>query len=90
MLNDCIPASTTSAPLIPSRRVNYEFGMVLGVNDFRQEQAHAEWKSQLNNRLLHGYGTVSGLGVSAEGVLNPDGVQVRVGAGYAISPQGLS
>ena len=88
MVKDCIPASTVSAPLIPNRRVNYEFGMVLGVNDFRQEQAHFEWKSQLSNRLLHGYGTVSGLRVSAEGVQNPDGVNIRVSAGYAISPQG--
>jgi hypothetical protein len=30
MLKDCIPASTSNAPMIPNRRVNYEFGMVLG------------------------------------------------------------
>jgi competence ComEA-like helix-hairpin-helix protein len=88
MLKECIPASTHSAPLNPTRRVNYEFGMVLGVTDFRQEQAHFQWKSQLSNRLLHGYGTVSGLRVTAEGVQNPHGVQIRVSAGYAVSPQG--
>lgn len=88
MLKDCIPALTATAPLDPTRRVNYEFGMVLGVNDFRQEQAHFEWKDQLSNRLLHGYGTVSGLGVSAEAIKNPDGVQIRVATGYAASPQG--
>ena len=88
MLKDCIPASIASAPLNPTRRVNYEFGMVLGVTDFRQEQTHFEWKGQLSNRLLHGYGTVSGLRVTAEGVQNPDGVQIRVSSGYAVSPQG--
>lgn len=88
MLNDCIPAATKSAALKPVQRVNYEFGMVLGVNDFRQEQAHFEWKGQLSNRLLHGYGTVAGLRVSAEGAQNPDRVDIRVSAGYAISPQG--
>src|SRR4051794_2270956 len=88
MLRDCIPATTTGAPLDPTRRGNYEFGMVLGVSDFRQEQTHFEWKSQLSNRLLHGYGTVAGLHISAEAASNPDGVQIRVARGYAVSPQG--
>ena len=34
MLKDCIPAATTCASLDPTQRVNYEFGMVLGVRDY--------------------------------------------------------
>jgi hypothetical protein len=83
-----LTASTESAPLIPNKRVHYTFGMVLGVDDFRQEQAHFEWKQQLSNLLLHGYGTVCGLQVSAKAVVNPSDVEIRVSAGYGISPQG--
>lgn len=67
-MNDCIMTSTDKAPLDPNKRVNYAFGMVMGVNDFRQEQEHFEWKHRLSNRLLHGYGTVCGLQVSARAV----------------------
>ncbi len=87
-MRDCIPASSTSSPLKPNKRVNYEYGMVLGVTDFRQEQVHLEWKNQLSNRLLHGYGTVSGLQVSQEPVTSPADVQIRIRTGYAISPNG--
>jgi hypothetical protein len=73
---------------VPTKRVNYTFGMVLGVDDFRQEQAHFEWKHQLSNRLLHGYGTVCGLQVSAQAVRNPPDVEIRIASGYALSPQG--
>ncbi len=87
-MSNCIPASSTSTPLKPNKRVNYEYGMVLGVTDFRQEQGHLEWKNQLSNRLLHGYGTVSGLQVTQEPVTNPEDIQIRIKPGYAISPHG--
>lgn len=46
-------------------RVNYQFGLILGVNEFRQEQQYFLEKDYLSNRGLHGYGIVSGLQVSA-------------------------
>ena len=88
MLQECVTVSKACVTTQPNKRVNYTFGMVLGVSDFCQEQRHLEWKQQLGNRLLHGYGTVSGLGVSLEDVTNPADVQVRVAPGYALSPQG--
>src|SRR5438067_909759 len=88
IMRDCVTVSADNAPLVPTKRVNYTFGMVLGVDDFRQEQTHFEWKHQLSNRLLHGYGTVCGLQVSAQAVINPPDVEIRIAAGYGLSPQG--
>ena len=87
-MKDCIRASADTSPLDPNKRVNYAFGMVLGVTDFGQEQTHFEWKQRLNNRLLHGYGTVCGLQVSAQALPDGTDVEIYVSPGYAISPQG--
>ena len=65
--------SLTPGTLSPDLRVNYAFGMVLGVDEFRQEQFHQQEKDNLLNRALHGYGIVSGLDVSvapADGDVN--------------------
>lgn len=43
------------------RRLNYFFGQMLGVDDFRSEQSYFREKHKLHNRCLHGYGTVCGL-----------------------------
>ena len=48
------------------KRVNYQFGMVLGENEFVNEQCYFLEKEYMHNRALHGYGTVSGLGVGKE------------------------
>lgn len=87
-MNDCIKASVNTTPLDPKKRLNYEFGMVLGVNDFRQEQEHQEWKHRLGNRLLHGYGTVCGLQVSTGKVAETNDVEIRISPGYALTPKG--
>jgi hypothetical protein len=87
-MNDCIKASANKAPLDPKKRLNYEFGMVLGVNDFRQEQEHHEWKHRLSNRLLHGSGTVCGLKISAVAVTGGNDVEIHISPGYAITPKG--
>ena len=57
--------SPTIAALSPDLRVNYTFGMVLGLDEFVQEQFHQQEKDALHRRLLHGYGTSYGLTVSA-------------------------
>ena len=90
-MQDCISASAESAPIIPNKRVNYAFGMVLGVKDFVQEQAHFEWKSRLSNRLPHGYGTLCGLSVQLEEIQEGGATtdfQIKIEPGYAISPKG--
>ena len=57
--------SLASGVLSPDLRVNYEFGLVLGVDEFNQEQLYFLEKDYLHNRALHGYGTVYGLKVEA-------------------------
>lgn len=86
MQDCCTSAASDTALLSPNKRVNYTFGMVLGVDDFRQEQEHFEWKHRLSNLLLHGSGTVCGLKVTKEAA-GAD-VDVRIAPGYAISPHG--
>jgi hypothetical protein len=86
LMNDCLSPPVTRGKLTPNKRTNYALGMVLGADDFLQEQLHFEWKSRLSNLLLHGYGTVCGLQVSAA----PKGtdVEVKIAPGVAISPRG--
>lgn len=87
-MTDCMTIDAATGPLDPRQRVHYNFGMVLGVNDFRQEQAHFEWKHALGNEFLHGYGTVCGLALSA--APEPGGADVRISVtpGFAVSPKG--
>lgn len=71
--------------LDPLKRVNYTFGMVLGVDEFKQEQTYFVAKGRSHNRLAHGYGTICGLQVQV--VTSPD-LEVQVSKGVAINPQG--
>src|SRR5262245_50795526 len=53
--------SCTTVPEL--QRLQYFFGQMLGVADFRSEQAYFREKLKLHNRCFHGYGTVCGLKV---------------------------
>jgi hypothetical protein len=67
------------------KRQNYAYGLVLGVEDFKQEQSYFIDRIKLLNRMLVGYGTVAGLKVSS----SEDVAQsILVTAGMAIDPQG--
>ena len=68
-------------------RNRYFFGKVLSVDDFEQEQAYNRTKHRRHNRLLHGYGTVHGLGVTVVSG-SGGGSQLRVAPGIAIGPDG--
>lgn len=85
-MKDCITASADEAPLAPNKRVKYSLGQVLGVDEFRQEQTHQEWKNRLSNLLLHGYGTVCGLKVDKR-LVNGQ-IEITISPGYAVSPKG--
>ena len=74
------------APLDPHKHVNYTIGMVLGVDDFNQEFTYLAGRDQWLARELLGYGTVSGLQVSAD--LEHDSPTVFVEPGVALSPGG--
>lgn len=77
--------ATPDAPMLdPFARVNYTLGLVLGVDEFNQEQLYLTNRDRVHNRLLHGYGTVCGLGVSYD---EDDGL-IEVSAGSAVNPPG--
>lgn len=68
------------------QRVNYEFGLVLGVDEFVQEQCYFLEKEYQHNRALHGYGTVSGLLVSANE--NGADIEIQVEKGIGVDQYG--
>lgn len=80
------PVYPEISSLDPHKRVRYSNGLVLGVDEFEQEQLYLLEKQRLHNRALHGYGTVCGLNVSLD---NPEGVwKLIVGPGIAVDIQG--
>lgn len=66
----------------PPRRVNYSMGMLLSASDFEAEQEYHRQMRYLHNRLLHGYGTVTGLDIAV------DGTNIHVSPGLAIDALG--
>jgi hypothetical protein len=78
--------TSTAAP-DPAKHVNYNLGMVLGVDDFTQEFAYLSGRDQWMVRELIGYGTARGLKVTAEND-TVKGPRVVVEPGVAVSPGG--
>lgn len=85
-LNDFSPVYPEATILDSNKRVNYMHGLVLGVDEFRQEEFYLLEKDRLHNRSLHGYGTVCGLGI--EQATTADGLEVRVNPGVAVCANG--
>jgi len=85
MSTPCQAASPNLQKLNPLKRVNYTFGLVLGVEEFVQSDAYFLAKHHLENRMLHGYGTCCGLDVTAQTVPI---LRVQVTPGWAINPRG--
>lgn len=82
------PVTTlTGLPADPTQHVNYERGMVLGVDDFKQEFAYLSGRDQWLAREALGYGTLSGLRVRFEDA-GSDGPRLHVSAGTALTPGG--
>ena len=75
------------APPDASKHVNYELGMVLGVDDFVQEFAYSSARDKQIVRDLIGYGVVSGLRVTIE-TQAAGGPRVNVGPGELVTPSG--
>ena len=74
--------------LDPHKRVCYSRGLVLGVDEFVQEELYFLEQNRVHHRSLHGYGTVSGLDVQIRD--GADGPEVFVAPGMAIDPAGRS
>lgn len=81
--SDFVTAS--DAEIDPSQRVNYSFGMVLGVDDFKQEHAWLAGRDERLARETIGYGVVAGLDVRLDFT---SGIQIRVAQGLAVAPDG--
>jgi hypothetical protein len=86
-MHDFHTALADPRKLDPSKRVNYSFGLVLGVDEFLQEQTHLLEKHRRHNRMLHGFGTVCGLKVTVPADVTPP--EIRVASGLAVSPGGF-
>jgi len=71
----------------PHRRVSYSNGLVLGVDEFVQEEIYFLEQNRAHNRGIHGYGTVCGLFVEIQDT-SADGPQIWVGPGTAVDPKG--
>jgi len=69
--------------LYPFERNKYYYGKLLSVEDFNAEQKYMNDKRRLVNRLLHGAGVVSGLGV-----VQLDEQTITVDSGMALDPTG--
>jgi hypothetical protein len=63
-------------------------GKQLTADDLDQEQSYHRTKHRRHNRLLHGVGIVSGLGVGLEPGPSGDDAVVLVSPGVAIAPDG--
>ncbi len=86
----CFSAKATTAIMAepnPTKHVNYNLGMVLGVDDFTQEFAYLSGRDQWLARDLIGYGTARGLRVNLE-VDVTKGPRIAVESGVAVSPRG--
>ncbi len=82
-------AAPDAAALDPHKRVRYSTGLVLGVDEFNQEQLYLMERDRLHQRALHGYGTALGLGVAVRD--GADGrPEVVVAPGLAVTPRGES
>ncbi len=79
-------APLSAAPPDPTKQVNYQLGMVLGVADFMQGFAYHSGRDQWTVRDLLGYGTIVGLQVTV--TTDNDIPQVVVSPGVAVNPQG--
>ncbi|MCU1500742.1 MAG: hypothetical protein JWM12_96 [Ilumatobacteraceae bacterium] len=87
VMQRCVPVST--GKLGPDLRVNYQFGLVLGVDEFEQEALYLRERDDRLTRIGHGIGTFVGLHVTAaRPMVAPLDVEVRVEPGIAADQYG--
>lgn len=76
------------APPDPSKHVNYQLGMVLGVDDFQAEFTYLSDRSRRIVRDLVGYGVISGLRVTVGSATDARGPRLQVAPGGLVTPSG--
>jgi hypothetical protein len=72
--------------LDPRKRVRYTTGLVLGVDEFQQEQTYLMERDRRHQRSLHGYGTVCGLNVMPR--VRDGEPEILVTSGAAVDTRG--
>jgi hypothetical protein len=72
------------SPVNPFYALRYQFGMLLGVDDFETEQAYHRGKTRLHNAWLHREGVVWGLDVQIDTARN----EIKVTPGLALDAAG--
>jgi hypothetical protein len=86
--SSCVPSNDGSGcaltPATPYYALRYQFGMLLGVEDFEAEQSYLRGKSRLHNAWLHREGVVWGLDVQIDTAHN----EVKVMPGLALDGSG--
>lgn len=78
------PRCGGTLPDQPDCAVNYHFGLLLGVEDFRAEQGFHLGHHRRHQRLLHGWGVVHGMGVG----FDAKKLEIRVEPGFAVDAKG--
>lgn len=77
--------ATELAELDPTKRVNHALGMIIGADDLRQDQRYLTARDERHQRVLHGWGVVSGLLVDYD-----EDLRLRVHPGLAVDGVGRS
>lgn len=80
----------TGTVLESHKRVRHFTGLVMGEDEFQQDQLYFMNRDERHQRALHGYGVVSGLGVQLRTDDATGNLQVVVAAGMAVNPRGES
>lgn len=75
-------------PPDPSKHVNYQLGMVLGVDDFQAEFTYLSDRARRIVRDLIGYGVISGLHVTVGSATDARGPRLQVSPGGLVTPSG--
>lgn len=86
-MTDFVTATAGLPALDPWKRVRYSYGLVLGVDEFLQDQHYHTERNRLHNRALHGYGTVWGLALQGPQAGDAD-PELRVAPGLAVDARG--
>lgn len=81
-------AGSSAASSETLKRPSYFSGQMLDATTLQSEQNYHREKRRRHNRLLHGFGIVSGLGVRVVPADDRGGSRVIVEQGYAIDPLG--
>ncbi len=83
-ITHCLEARDPALPGDPWSRLRYQYGQLLGAEDFEQEQTHFVLRRRLHNALLHGFGTAWGLRVHTHDNRSKSQLLINHGLGFDV------